>query len=135
MARRIDAELFAVYVDIGQDTNDEDQKTLQANLQFASSLGASVVRLKGENVADPVATFARDKHITQVIFGRSAGDGWRSFRYLSAINRFLRQAPPWMFTLSPKNLIKWKGDKTRTNRLLDPIARRRARSASRATRR
>jgi two-component system, OmpR family, sensor histidine kinase KdpD len=93
MARRIDAELYAVYVDLAQDTTDEDQKTLEANLQFAGSLGATVVRLKGDNVADPVAAFARDKHITQVIFGRSAVDGWRNFRYLSAINRFLRQAP------------------------------------------
>jgi two-component system sensor histidine kinase KdpD len=93
MARRIDAELYAVYVDLDQDTTDEDQKTLEANLQFAGSLGATVVRLKGDNVADPVAGFARDKHITQVIFGRSAVDGWRKFRYMSAINRFLRQAP------------------------------------------
>ncbi|MBZ5703023.1 MAG: histidine kinase [Acidobacteriia bacterium] len=93
MARRIDAELYAVYVDLGHDADEEDQKTLEANVQFAVSLGATMVRLKGDNVADPVAAFARDKHITQVIFGRSAVDGWRKFLYMNAINRFLRQAP------------------------------------------
>jgi hypothetical protein len=28
-----------------------------------------------------------------MIFGRSAGEGWRKIRYLNAINRFLRDAP------------------------------------------
>lgn len=35
----------------------------------------------------------REKHITQVIFGRTAVEGWRKFLYLTAINRFLRDAP------------------------------------------
>jgi len=35
----------------------------------------------------------RDKHVTQVIFGRSAVEGWRKLRYMNAINRFLRDAP------------------------------------------
>ncbi len=93
MARRIDAELYAVHVDAGQDTNAEDQKTLEANIQFAENLGATVARLKGKNVADSVAAFTRDRHITQVIFGRSAVDGWRKWLYMTAMNRFLRGAP------------------------------------------
>jgi two-component system sensor histidine kinase KdpD len=93
MARRIDAELYAVHVDARQDRSAEDQKTLEANIQFAESLGATVARLKGTNVADSVAAFTRDKHITQVIFGRSAVDGWRKWLYMTAMNRFLRGAP------------------------------------------
>jgi two-component system sensor histidine kinase KdpD len=93
MARRIDAELYAVHVDSGDDSSAEDQKTLDANIQFAESLGATVERLKGENVADSVAAFTRDKHITQVIFGRSAITGWRNWFYMTAMNRFLRGAP------------------------------------------
>jgi two-component system sensor histidine kinase KdpD len=93
MARRIDAELYAVHVDAGQDTSAENQKTLEANVQFAESLGATVARMKGKNVADSVADFTRDKHITQVIFGRSAVDGWRKWLYMTAMNRFLRGAP------------------------------------------
>ena len=60
---------------------------------FAESLGATVERLKGKNIADAVAAFTRDKHITQVIFGRSAVDGWRKWLYMNAMNRFLRGAP------------------------------------------
>jgi len=93
MARRIDAELYAVYVDAGLDATAEARRTLEANVQFAESLGAKVERLKGKNIADVVAAFVRDKHVTQVIFGRSAVDGWRKLLYMNAINRFLSDAP------------------------------------------
>lgn len=93
MARRIDAELYAVHVDTEHDASAENQKTLEANVRFAESLGATVAGLKGKNVADSVAAFTREKHITQVIFGRSAVDGWRTWLYMTAMNRFLRGAP------------------------------------------
>ena len=92
MARRMDAELYAVHVDTNHDTG-PGGKSLEANLQFAESLGAKTVRLKGESIADAAAQFAREKHVTQVIFGRTAVEGWRSIRYMNAINRFLRDAP------------------------------------------
>lgn len=93
MARRMDGELFAVHVDTGNSSEDHDKKTLAANIQFAENLGAKIARLQGSSVAEATATFARDKHVTQVIFGRSAVEGWRKLLYLNAINRFLREAP------------------------------------------
>lgn len=93
MARRIDAELYAVHVDTGHFAGAEEQKTLEANIQFAESLGATVAESKDKNVADAVAAFTREKHITQVIFGRSAVDGWRKWLYMTAMNRFLHGAP------------------------------------------
>ncbi|MGB9333424.1 MAG: universal stress protein [Candidatus Acidiferrales bacterium] len=93
MARRLDAEFYVIFVDIGRKLEDADQKSLEANLRFAEDLGAKVARLKGRNVADAVADFVREKHITQVIFGRSSDQGLRKYLYLSAVNRFLREAP------------------------------------------
>jgi two-component system sensor histidine kinase KdpD len=93
MARRMDADLYAVHVDLNARSNAQEEKALAANLQFAESVGAKPVRLKGENVADATAQFVREKHVTQVIFGRTAVEGWRKFLYLNAINRFLRDAP------------------------------------------
>lgn len=93
MARRQDAEFYAVYVNTGRDRTKESQNSLTANLQFAESLGATVMRLKGTSVADAVAEFAREKHITQVIFGRSAVKGWKKYLYLSPAHRFLRESP------------------------------------------
>jgi two-component system sensor histidine kinase KdpD len=93
MAQRIDADLFVIYVDIGVDDNPEDQRSLRQNLQFAENLGAQVVRVKGKSVAEEVAKIVREKHITQVVFGRSAQTGWRRYLYLSVVHKFLRDAP------------------------------------------
>jgi len=93
MARRLDAEFFAVYVDTGRNLSGESRKSLEANLKFAESLGGKVVRLKGSSVADAVAEFVRERHITQVIFGRSAVKGWKKYLYLSPTHRFLRESP------------------------------------------
>jgi two-component system sensor histidine kinase KdpD len=93
MAQAMNAELFVVYTDLGQDSSEANQRTLNANVQFAENVGASVVRLKGKSVAHAVAEFVNQKHITQVVFGRSATRGWKRYFYLSAIHQFLRDAP------------------------------------------
>jgi two-component system sensor histidine kinase KdpD len=94
MARRMDAELYVVHVDRELGPKESNQSALNANLRFAESLGAKVVRLKGRSVADAVAEFVRSKHITQVIFGRAPIHDWRKYLYLSAVHRFLRESPP-----------------------------------------
>jgi len=93
MARRLDSELYVIHVDTGRDRQQEQgKKTLAANLKFAENLGAKVIELKGLSVADTVANVVREKHITQVIFGRSIEHGWRKYLYLSAAHRFLRES-------------------------------------------
>ena len=94
MANRIDAELAVIYVDIGADDTLDRQRTLKQNLRFAENLNAQILRAKGKHVAQEVAKLVREKHITQVVFGRSAQTNWRRYLYLSAIHKFLRDAPP-----------------------------------------
>src|ERR1700733_2311905 len=94
MAHAMGGELHVVYVDLGQDDNEANQKTLAANLQFAENVGAHITKLKGSSVAEVVADFVREKHVTQVVFGRSATGGWRKYLYLTAINKFLGVPPP-----------------------------------------
>src|ERR1700757_809497 len=93
MAQALDGELFVIYVDMGQDTAERVQRTLRDNFQFAENVGAAVVRVKGKTVAAAVAEVVHEKHITHVFFGRSATTGWRRYLYISAIHRFLRDAP------------------------------------------
>ena len=93
MAQAMNAELFVVYTDLGQDSSEANQRTLAANVRFAENVGATMVRLKGKSVAEAVAEFVNEKHITQVVFGRSATRGWKRYFYLSAIHQFLRDAP------------------------------------------
>jgi two-component system, OmpR family, sensor histidine kinase KdpD len=81
------------YVDTGADESDENQRTLADNIRFAESVGAKVVKAEGKVVAEKVAEFVRENHITQVVFGRSATKGWKRYFYLSAIHKFLRDTP------------------------------------------
>jgi two-component system sensor histidine kinase KdpD len=94
MARRLDAELYVLYIDIGVDESEANQHSLESNLRLANDVGAQVVRMTSSSVAEPVAQFVRDKHITQVVFGRSAVKGWKRYLYLNTIHKFLRDAPP-----------------------------------------
>jgi two-component system sensor histidine kinase KdpD len=94
MAQAMDGELYIVYVDMGQDESERNQKSLAANIQFSENVGAQIVKLKGKTVAEVVAEFVREKHITQVVFGRSATSGLKRYLYFSAIHKFLRDAPP-----------------------------------------
>jgi len=93
MARRLDAQFYVIYVDTGNDSSPDRRKSLEANIQFAQDLNADVIRVRGRNIADAVASVVKDKHITQVIFGRSAVKGFHRLFYLSAVHRFLREAP------------------------------------------
>ena len=93
MAQAISADFVVLYVDIGVDDNPQDQRTLRHNIEFAENLGAEVVKLKGHKVSETVAKYVREKHVTQVVFGHSATTGWRRYLYMSAIHKFLRDAP------------------------------------------
>jgi len=93
MAHAMDAEFYVVYVDVAADESNENRRTLVENIRFAENLEATVVRLERGDVAARVAEFVGEKHITQVIFGRSAAEGWRKYLYLTVIQRFLRNAP------------------------------------------
>jgi two-component system sensor histidine kinase KdpD len=93
-AQAIKGGPFVVYVDMGQDLTPHDQRTLSENIRFAQNLGGTVVRQKGNSVAEEVAKVVPENRITQVIFGRSAQTGWKKHLYLTEIQQFLRDAPP-----------------------------------------
>jgi two-component system sensor histidine kinase KdpD len=93
MAEAMGGDLFAVHVDMGSHNSLEDQRKIDDNLIFAEHLGATVVRLKGDSVAEAMGRFIREKHITQVVFGRSDSTGWRKYLHPSATNEFLEGSP------------------------------------------
>lgn len=89
----MDAELYVLHVQREFAPRQENPRILEANLRFAENLGAQVVKLKGQSVADTIAEFVRTKHVTQVIFGRAPLRDWRKYLYLSVVHRFLRESP------------------------------------------
>ncbi|HBR58332.1 MAG TPA: histidine kinase [Blastocatellia bacterium] len=86
---------FAVYVETTSEEpgriDPETYSKLQQNIRLAERLGAQVVRLKGNDVADQLMKFARENKITHVIFGQSARSWWQILLKGSIINQFLRE--------------------------------------------
>ena len=93
MARRLDSEFYVINVEIPAEQTAERRKALEVNIRFAEDLGAQVVRVKGRSISEAVAGVVREKHITQVIFGRSSRTGLHRLFYLQTVHRFLRAAP------------------------------------------
>src|ERR1700684_2158591 len=51
MAHALNAELFVIYIALGQYSSEANQRTLAANKRFAENVGGTVVRLEGKSVA------------------------------------------------------------------------------------
>ena len=86
----------AVYVETSDEEpgriTPEAYAALQENIRFAKTLGAKVVVLKSNNVADALLEYARENGITHVIFGQSARSRWQIIWKGSVINRFLERS-------------------------------------------
>ena len=93
VAEGLGGELFVLHVEVERSRKPTEESSLAANLQYARSCNAQIFVLAGENVAESAAAFVRDKHITQIVFGRSAVRGWRQYLYYWSIQHFLRESP------------------------------------------
>jgi len=93
MAEAMNAEFFVLYVDTDAKLSEKRQRSLEGNMQFATNVGAKVVRLKGTSVPGATADYVAKNRISQVIFGRSAVKGWKKYMYYFAIQRFMAEAP------------------------------------------
>lgn len=93
VAEGVGGELFVLHIETGADSEQEEQNTLAANMQFARSLGAQIYTVKGKNIADEAALFVREKRITHVVFGRTPVSGLRKYLYYWALQHFLNESP------------------------------------------
>jgi len=92
-AGRLATDWFAVYVETPNEEagkiTPEAERALKENLYLARELGAEIIQLKSECLADELVKFAKEHSITHVIFGQSARTRWEIFWKGSIINRFL----------------------------------------------
>ncbi len=93
IAGRLASDWYAIYIETPREEpgriNPQDFASLQENIRFAKDLGAKVVKLRGNNVADELITFARREGITHVVFGQTSRSRWDILLHGSIINRFL----------------------------------------------
>ncbi len=93
IAGRIGAHWYAVYVETPQENSENikptDARQLAKNIELAEQLGATVVKLKTQNVANGLILFAQREGITHVVFGQSARSRLELIFKGSVIDRFL----------------------------------------------
>ncbi len=96
LARSLNAVWFAVHVDLPSalEQGMEEKLRLEKNLELASELGATVVRLSGRRIADEVASFARAKNVSLIIVGSSRQSVFRRLRKGSPASQIIRRGSP-----------------------------------------
>jgi len=75
LARRLDAELLAVFIETPAHgvLPPAAHAQLQKNLAVAGALGAETVILKGEEVARDLVAYARRRNVTKLVLGKNRG--------------------------------------------------------------
>ena len=75
IAGRLNTDWYCVYVQTAAERADRIdstvQRTLVSNIQLAQTMGAEVVKLEGDDVADALCRFATKKGVTLIIVGQS----------------------------------------------------------------
>ncbi len=94
IAGRLNTNWFAVYVRTKRDSPQRmparEHRQLSENVTLAMELGAKVVWLAGDRVADELLRFSREHGITLALFGKSRMPGWRRLWSRSPIDAFSR---------------------------------------------
>jgi two-component system sensor histidine kinase KdpD len=90
LAGELQASWLAVYVELPQALNQQEQARLTANLALARELGAQIITTSDSDVAHGILRVARDQNATQIVVGKPAG--WRTVELLrggSLLNRLI----------------------------------------------
>ncbi|APR79952.1 Osmosensitive K+ channel histidine kinase KdpD [Minicystis rosea] len=97
LAGGLNSVWYVVYVRTAGETPERidsaSLRSLADNINLAKELGASVARVEGDDVAEALARFARERHITHAVFGRTRRPAWRERLVGSVLDRFMRLAP------------------------------------------
>lgn len=97
LAGGLNSVWFVVYVRTASEAPERIEtgalRSLADNITLAKELGASVVRLEGDDIAETLARFTRESNITHAVFGRTRRSVWRERLQGSVLDRFMRLAP------------------------------------------
>jgi two-component system sensor histidine kinase KdpD len=93
IAGRLNTDWYCVYVQTTDERADRIdstvQRTLVANIQLAQTMGAEVVKLEGDDVANALCAFAVKKGVTLLIIGQSKRSRWHHLRKGSVVERLV----------------------------------------------
>jgi len=81
LANRFDAEWYLIYVQTSKEglekVNLAQQRHLINNLQMATELGATIFKIKSNNIVEEILNCIKNKNITVVVMGKSQQPTWK----------------------------------------------------------
>jgi two-component system, OmpR family, sensor histidine kinase KdpD len=96
IAGRLNSDWYCVYVQNPDESADRIdtavQRKLVDNIQMAQRMGAEVVKLVGENVAEELCRFAREKGVNLILAGQSRRSAWQKMRRGSVTEALVNNA-------------------------------------------
>ncbi|UWG96590.1 sensor histidine kinase KdpD [Dehalobacter sp. DCM] len=93
MANRLQSELIAVYVESSRQPLKEEQKELLTkNLNLAEELGAEILTVTGDDIAEELLEIAKKRNVTQIIIGKPLRSGISGFLRNSPVDKIIRNS-------------------------------------------
>lgn len=94
MASDMNAEWYAVYVESPQqiEIHEKSRNQLDKNIRLAEELGAKVVSLSGNIIADTIIDFAKEKNVTLIVAGLSYRSSLEEFFKGSVLNDLTKKS-------------------------------------------
>lgn len=141
--RRMATELRAPWIAVAVERPSEGamseaaRSNLDANLRLAESLGAEIVSVHRESVADAIVDVAKDRGVTRLVVGKTSEPRWKQLLRLSIVDRVVRrsgdidvlvirgepEAPePRREPMAGERYLPTKGDEFFSNMLMASVA-------------
>jgi two-component system sensor histidine kinase KdpD len=93
LAQQLDARWHAVYVEAPPHNrlSTKDRARLNETMNLAEGLGAKVVSVTGQSVADTLLQYARRNNMTKIILGQPLRSRWQEWIRGSVVNRLIHE--------------------------------------------
>jgi two-component system sensor histidine kinase KdpD len=96
IAGRLNSDWYCVYVQTPDERADRIEAAVQRqlvdNIQLAQRMGAEVVKLEGDDVAETICRFARARGVSLLLVGQSRRSWWHRLRRGSVVDRLVNNA-------------------------------------------
>jgi two-component system sensor histidine kinase KdpD len=94
IAGRLNPDWYCVYVQTPEESASRIDATVQRklveNIQRAQAMGAEVVKLESDDIAEALLKFAREKGVTVIIAGQSVRSWWQHVTRASVVDQLIR---------------------------------------------
>jgi two-component system, OmpR family, sensor histidine kinase KdpD len=91
IASDLGVEWIVAYVEPIAELRPEDKGRMSEMLNFAEELGAQIVTLSGQDIAETLISYARSKNVTKIIIGKPRKSSLRSLIFGSLFDKLARK--------------------------------------------